>query len=340
MLNLFGTDVVFWIVFNTVIVVMLLFDLGVLSRRAHVVSTREAAIWSSVWIAVSLSFNYLVYSWFGAERAFEFLTGYLIEKSLSVDNMFVFVLIFAYFNIPQIWHARVLKWGIIGALVTRAVLIIAGAAVLQAFHWMIYIFGGVLIVTGARMMIKRETHIEPEKNPILKLFKRIMPVTGELHNEKFLVRLDGFRHATPLLLTLIVVETTDIIFAVDSIPAIFAITTNIFIVYTSNIFAILGLRALYFLLAGVVQRFGYLKLALAVILVFVGVKMIVSDFYKIPIAISLSFVLGILAISMFASWLSTSMKAAKPRYAMSKLDVTTSRSKLPRWFQVYTFTKL
>jgi tellurite resistance protein TerC len=280
---------------------MLAFDLGVLSRKPHVVSTREAAGWSTVWIAVALAFNGLIYSWFGEEKALEFLTGYLIEKTLSVDNMFVFVMIFSYFTIPAIWQPRVLKWGILGALIMRAFLIFTGAAALETFHWLIYVFGGALILTGLRMMTQKEAQVRPEKNPAIRLLRRLMPVTDELHKEKFFVTLNNVRHATPLLLSLIVVETTDLIFAIDSIPAIFAVTTDIFIVYTSNIFAILGLRTLYFLLSSAVREFTYLKVGLSVILLFVGLKMMISDFYKIPIAISLAFVLAILAISALAS---------------------------------------
>jgi len=300
--NFLGTDVTLWLIFNLVIALMLAFDLGVLSRKPHVISTKEAATWSAVWIAVSLMFNLLVSTWLGGEKALEFFTGYLIEKSLSVDNMFVFTMIFSYFNIPAIWQPKVLKWGIFGALLMRVILIFAGAVVLDAFHWMIYVFGGVLVFTGLRMMTQKETHVAPEKNPVVRLFKKIMPLTGELHDEKFFVKLNGITYATPLLIALIVVETTDLIFAIDSIPAVFAITTDVFIVYTSNIFAILGLRALYFLLSGAMQHFRYLKVGLAIVLLFVGIKMVLADFYEIPIVLSLAVVLGILAASILASW--------------------------------------
>ena len=302
MVSFLGTDVTLWVVFNAVIALMLAFDLGVLSRKPHVISTKEAATWSAVWIAVSMTFNLLVSIWLGGEKALEFFTGYLIEKSLSVDNMFVFAMIFSYFNIPAIWQPKVLKWGIFGAMLMRIILIFAGATALEAFHWMIYVFGGVLIFTGVRMMTQKETHIAPEKNPVVRLFKRIMPMTGELHNENFFVKLSGITYATPLLIALVVVETTDLVFAVDSIPAIFAVTTDIFIVYTSNIFAILGLRALYFLLSGSIERFRYLKIGLAIVLLFVGTKMVLADFYEIPIVLSLAIVLGILAVSILASW--------------------------------------
>jgi len=302
MVSFLGTDVTLWVVFNAVIALMLAFDLGVLSRKPHVISTKEAAAWSAVWIAVSLTFNLLVSVWLGGEKALEFFTGYLIEKSLSVDNMFVFAMIFSYFNIPAIWQPKVLKWGIFGAMLMRIILIFAGAAALEAFHWMIYVFGGVLIFTGVRMMTQKETHIAPEKNPIVRLFKRIVPMTGKLHNENFFVKLGGITYATPLLIALVVVETTDLVFAIDSIPAIFAVTTDVFIVYTSNIFAILGLRALYFLLSGSIERFRYLKIGLAIVLLFVGTKMVLADFYEIPIMLSLAIVLGILAVSILASW--------------------------------------
>ena len=302
MVSFLGTDVTLWVVFNVVIALMLAFDLGVLSRKPHVISTKEAAAWSAVWIAVSLTFNLLVSVWLGGEKALEFFTGYLIEKSLSVDNMFVFAMIFSYFNIPAIWQPKVLKWGIFGAMLMRIILIFAGATALEAFHWMIYVFGGVLIFTGVRMMTQKETHVAPEKNPVVRLFKRIVPMTGELHNENFFVKLSGITYATPLLIALLVVETTDLVFAIDSIPAIFAVTTDVFIVYTSNIFAILGLRALYFLLSGSIERFRYLKIGLAIVLLFVGTKMVLADFYEIPIVLSLAIVLGILAASILASW--------------------------------------
>ncbi len=302
MVSFLGTDVTLWVVFNAVIALMLAFDLGILSRKPHVISTKEAATWSAVWIAVSLTFNLLVSVWLGGEKALEFFTGYLIEKSLSVDNMFVFAMIFSYFNIPAIWQPKVLKWGIFGAMLMRIILIFAGATALEAFHWMIYVFGGVLIFTGVRMMTQKETHVAPEKNPVVRLFKRIVPMIEELHNENFFVKLSGITYATPLLIALVVVETTDLVFAIDSIPAIFAVTTDVFIVYTSNIFAILGLRALYFLLSGSIERFRYLKIGLAIVLLFVGTKMVLADFYEIPIVLSLAIVLGILAASILASW--------------------------------------
>jgi tellurite resistance protein TerC len=302
MTSFFGTDIVLWTIFSVVIALMLAFDLGVLSRKPHVISTKEAAAWSVVWIAVSLTFNIVVFMWLNGERALEFFTGYVIEKSLSVDNMFVFALIFSYFNVPANLQPKVLKWGILGALVMRMMLIFAGSAVLEAFHWVIWVFGGALILTGARMMLRQETQVAPEKNLAVRLLKRVMRVTEELRNESFFVRENGTTFGTTLLVALVVLETTDLIFAMDSIPAIFAITTDVFIIYTSNIFAVLGLRALYFLLSGAMRSFRYLKVGLAMILLFVGFKMLLSDYYTIPIVFSLTIVLGILAASIMASW--------------------------------------
>jgi tellurite resistance protein TerC len=300
-MNVFGTDIVLWALFNAVIFLTLAFDLGLLGRRPHVISTREAAVWSAFWISTSLLFNLLVFMWLGSEKALEFLTAYSIEKSLSVDNMFVFAVIFSYLNIAPISQPKVLMWGILGALVMRIMLIVAGATALGIFHWMIYVFGGILVVTGLRMMKQKETRVQPEKNPVVRLFKRVMPVTTDSHGGKFLFRENSRTYATPLLIALIVIETTDVVFAFDSIPAVLAISTDIFIVYTSNIFAILGLRALYFLLSGSMHQFRYLKIGLAIVLVFVGLKMVLSDLYEVPILISLVVVLGVIAISIVAS---------------------------------------
>lgn len=280
---------------------MLALDLGVFHRKAHAVSVREALAWSCVWIFLALLFGLGVYFVRGGEKALEFLTGYVIEWSLSVDNLFVFLVIFSYFAVPPIYQHRVLFWGILGALVMRAIFIAVGAALLSAFHWMIYVFGGFLVFTGITLLFAGDEKIEPEKNPAVRLLRRFMPITAEYHGQRFFVRINGRRWATPLLLVLVVVETTDVIFAVDSIPAIFAITLDPFIVYTSNVFAILGLRALFFLLAGIMEMFRYLKVGLAFVLCFVGVKMVIVDFYKIPIGISLGVVAGILALSILAS---------------------------------------
>jgi tellurite resistance protein TerC len=290
-----------WIAFNVFVLGMLALDLGVFHRKAHAVSVREALAWSCVWIFLALLFGLGVYFVRGGEKALEFLTGYVIEWSLSVDNLFVFLVIFSYFAVPPIYQHRVLFWGILGALVMRAIFIAVGAALLSAFHWMIYVFGGFLVFTGITLLFAGDEKIEPEKNPAVRLLRRFMPITAEYHGQRFFVRINGRRWATPLLLVLVVVETTDVIFAVDSIPAIFAITLDPFIVYTSNVFAILGLRALFFLLAGIMEMFRYLKVGLAFVLCFVGVKMVIVDFYKIPIGISLGVVAGILALSILAS---------------------------------------
>jgi tellurite resistance protein TerC len=239
----------------------------------------------------------------GQEKALEFLTGYVVEKSLSVDNMFVFVLIFSYFNIPQKFQPRVLKWGIIGALIMRAVLIFTGAALLEAFDWMILVFGVFLIITGAKLLVQKERKVEPEKNPAVRFFKKLMPITTTINDEKFFVIQNGIKYATPLLITLIAVETTDLIFATDSIPAIFAITNDIFIVYTSNIFAILGLRALYFLISGFLLKFIYLKIGLSIVLIFIGVKMLISDILEIPILLSLLVISSLIGLSIFMSFI-------------------------------------
>jgi len=301
-----------WIVFNAFVLGMLALDLGVFHRNAHKVSLREALTWSIVWITLALIFNLVVYYMWGSEKALEFLAGYLIEKSLSVDNIFVFLMIFHYFAVPAMYQHRVLFWGILGALILRAIFIAMGAALLSAFHWMIYIFGGFLIVTGIKMLLMGDHKLEPEKNPAVRLLRRVMHVTKEYHGQRFFIRRDRRLWVTPLLLVLVVVETTDVIFAVDSIPAIFAITLDPFIVYTSNVFAILGLRALYFLLAGIMDMFRYLKVGLSFVLCFVGVKMMIVDLYKIPIGLSLGVVAGILALSILASLMSKPKGARVP----------------------------
>ena len=290
-----------WVIFNVFVLGILALDLLVLHRKAHAVSLREALAWSCVWVSLALLFALGVYFFRGGEKALEFLTGYVIEWSLSVDNLFVFLVIFSYFAVPPIYQHRVLFWGILGALVLRAIFIATGTALLTNFHWMIYVFGGFLIFTGIKLLFAGEEKIDPEKNPAVRLVRRFMNVTPDYHGQQFFIRKDGRLWATPLLLVLIVVETTDVIFAVDSIPAIFAITLDPFIVYTSNVFAILGLRALFFLLAGVMDMFRYLKVGLSFVLCFVGIKMVIVDFYKIPIGISLGVVAGILGISILAS---------------------------------------
>lgn len=290
-----------WVGFTLLVLTMLGLDLGVFHRRAHAVKVREALLWTVVWIALSLLFNLGVYGWFGSERALEFLTGYVIEKALSVDNIFVFLVIFSAFAVPAAFQHRVLFWGILGAMLLRGVFILAGAALLQTFHWVIYIFGMFLILTGLKLLVRRVSEVHPEKNPIFRLFRRLVPAVADYRSSHFTVVENGKRLATPLLLVLVAVEITDIAFAVDSIPAIFAITKDPFIVYTSNIFAILGLRALYFVLAGVMGRFRYLNTGLALVLAFVGVKMLLTDLYKVPIGASLAIVAVLLLGSLLAS---------------------------------------
>ncbi|MCX7918753.1 MAG: TerC family protein [bacterium] len=290
-----------WIVFNTLVFGMLALDLGIFHRKAHVVRIREALIWSAVWICLALLFNLGIYFWRGSHTAIEFLTGYLLEKSLSVDNIFVFLLIFSYFRVPAEYQHKVLFWGILGALIMRAIFIITGVVLIQKFHWVIYLFGAFLILTGIKMAFQKDKQIYPERNPVLKLFRRFMPVSADYHGSKFFIINKGKWLATPMFVVLLVIETTDVIFAVDSIPAIFGITRDPFIVYTSNVFAILGLRALYFAIAGIMRLFHHLHYGLSIILVFIGVKMLITDFCKIPIVIALGVVAGILLISIVAS---------------------------------------
>ncbi|MGH7927203.1 MAG: TerC family protein [Candidatus Binatia bacterium] len=290
-----------WVAFNVLVLGMLALDLVVFHRKAHVVSLREATMWSVIWICLALFFNLWLYVDSGKETALEFFTGYLIEKSLSVDNLFVFLAIFSYFAVDARYQHKILFWGILGALVMRGIFIAVGAALLTSFHWMIYVFGGFLIFTGIKMLRSGDEKLDFERNPLVRWLRGHFRFTNEYHGDKFFVRKDGVLWATPLFLVLCVVEFTDLIFAVDSIPAIFAVTTNPFIVYTSNVFAILGLRALYFLLAGVMEMFHYLKLGLSLVLVFVGVKMVTVEFYKMPIAISLGVIGGILGLSIIAS---------------------------------------
>jgi tellurite resistance protein TerC len=280
---------------------MLILDLGVFHRKTHEVSMKEALTWTFVWIFLALVFNAVIYYWRGKQQALEFFTGYLVEKALSVDNIFVFIMIFTYFQIPSKYQHKVLFWGIIGALIMRVIFIFAGVALIEKFHITIYVFGALLIYTGYKMFNHNNAKIHPEKNPVIKFFKKFTPVTHQLHEDKFFIKLDGKRFATPLFLVLILIESTDLIFAVDSIPAILAITQDQFIVYTSNVFAILGLRSLYFALAGVVHRFWLLSYGLAIVLVFVGIKMLLIDVYKIPIEWSLLFIAFIITASVVAS---------------------------------------
>ena len=292
-----------WIGFTAFVLAMLVLDLSVFHRRAHDVRMREALIWTGVWIGMALLFNLGVYRWFGAKTGLEFLTGYLIEKALSVDNIFVFLVIFSYFRVPGALQHRVLFWGILGALVTRAIFIWLGAALLHRFHWVVYLFGAFLVFTGIKLLLQGESEVHPERNPVLRLFARLVPSVSDYRGARFSVVEAGRRYATPLLTVLVVVETTDLVFAVDSIPAIFAVTRDPFIVYTSNIFAILGLRALFFVLAGTMEKFHYLQVGLGLVLAFVGVKMLLADVYKVPIGISLGVIAALLAGSIVASLL-------------------------------------
>jgi tellurite resistance protein TerC len=302
-------DVWLWAGFNLFVLAMLAVDLGIFHRKAHEVSIWEAAAWSAVWVILAMVFATGVYHVAGAQAGLEFLAGYLIEKALSVDNLFVFVLIFSYFGVPPRYQHRVLFWGILGALVMRGTMIGAGAYLVHRFEWILYIFGAFLVFTAIRMATQEDEEIEPEANPVLRLVRRFLPVSKDYHGQRFFVRegrgpRGGARWvATPLFLVLVLVETTDLIFAVDSIPAVFAVTHEPFLVYSSNIFAILGLRALYFLLAGIIRRFHYLKFGLSVVLGFVGVKMLMVEIYKIPIAASLATIVTVLAVTMVASLL-------------------------------------
>lgn len=290
-----------WVAFNVFVLILLALDLGVFHRKSHSVSTKEALIWSVVWISLALAFNAGIYFLQGPDLALQFLTGYLIEKSLSVDNIFVFVLLFTYFAVEPKYQHRVLFWGVLGALIMRGVLIGVGAVLLDTFHWIIYIFGAFLVFTGVRMGLQKDEKVHPERNPILKLVRRILPISENYDRDRFITKVNGKRLLTPLMLVLIVVETTDLVFAVDSIPAIFAVTNDPFIVYTSNVFAILGLRSLYFVFANIIHKFHYLKIGLAIILSYVGIKMLIADFYHIPTFLSLLIIALVLAVAIVAS---------------------------------------
>jgi tellurite resistance protein TerC len=312
-----------WIGFGAMVSGMLVLDLAVFHRKPHVMSFQEALAWSTAWVSLATLFAATVYVQMGSEKALEFVAGYIIEWSLSVDNLFVFLMIFAYFGVPAAYQHRVLFWGIMGAVIMRGMFIATGAALLAWFHWMVYVFGAFLVLTGLKLLRQGDQHIQPERNPVLRAFRRVMAVTPEYHGQRFFLKLDGHWLATPLIPILIVVETTDVIFAVDSVPAIFAVTRDPFIVYTSNVFAILGLRALFFLLEGIMGLFRYLKIGLCVVLVFVGVKMLVSDFYKIPIGVSLGLVATILAGSVLLSLIG---QLVSPR---SEAAPTSARGRLP-----------
>lgn len=306
------TETWMWILFNIFVLGMLALDLGVFHRKAHEIKLKEAITWSVIWILLALIFNVLVYFWHGTQSALEFLTGYLVEKSLSVDNIFVFLMIFTYFGVKPMYQHKVLFWGILGAIIMRAIFIFAGITLIKIFHPIIYIFGAFLIFTGIKMGLQKDREIHPEKNPVLKLFRKFFKITPDYVDGKFFVKQGKRLIATPMFVVLLVVESTDVMFAVDSIPAIIAITRDPFIVYTSNIFAILGLRALYFAIAGFVTLFRYFKYGLSIVLVFIGVKMLISDFYKIPTVIALLIVFSIITISILASVL---IPEPKPKVA-------------------------
>lgn len=298
-----------WMAFLGAVFVMLMMDLGVFHKKAHALSLKEATLWSIFWVVVSVLFNILILFWLGEEKALEFLTGYLLEKSLSADNIFVFAVLFSYFAVPAEYRHRVLFWGVVGAIVFRLTFILAGTALLKKFHWVVYVFGIIVIISGIKLLMRKEEKIVPERNPVLRLARRLLPITPTYHGQRFFVVHDGKVFATPLMLVLLVIESTDIVFAIDSIPAIFAITRDPFIVFTSNVCAILGLRALYFLLEGMIRLFRYLDEGLAVILVFIGVKMLLSEFYEIPVWVALGFVAVVLAIAITLSLVVKEAKA-------------------------------
>ena len=290
----------FWILFNVFVLAMLALDLGVFNRRAHTIHFREALGWSGLWVGLAASFAVLLYFWHGRAASLEFATGYLIELSLSIDNLFVFLVIFRYFRVPAELQHRVLFWGIVGALITRGIFILAGVSLIRRFEWLTYVFGALLVYSGIKLLREGGEEIDPEKNPVLRVFRKWIPVTEEYEGEKFWVRRPGL-YATPLVVVLLVVETTDIVFAVDSIPAVLAITLNAFIVYTSNVFAILGLRSMYFAVAGAMDLFEYLHYGLAAVLVLIGAKMLASHYYKVPTVVALGTVAGVIAVSVVAS---------------------------------------
>jgi tellurite resistance protein TerC len=297
-----GVGIYFWIGFHVLIFLILSLDLGILNRRAHKIPLKEAVLWVAVWVTVALLFNLFVFFEFGKTKALEFFTGYLIEYSLSVDNIFVFILIFSYFAVKDEYQHKILFWGIIGALVLRGIFIFTGVALISKFHWIVIIFGGFLVFTGIKMLTQKEISVDPEKNPVVNFFRKFLPVSDELHGSRLFIRQHRRIYATPLFLVLLVIESSDLIFAVDSIPAVLAISHDRFIVYTSNIFAILGLRSLYFAVAGIMGYFRYLKIGLAFVLTFVGLKMLASFLgFEIPILLSLAVIITILLTSIVAS---------------------------------------
>ncbi len=299
-----------WISFALVVAAALALDIGVLQRKAREVPLRQALGWMAGWIGLAVVFNVAIYFWYGPQQALEYTTAYLVEEALSVDNMFVFYVIFAYFAVPTGQQRRVLFWGIVGAMVMRGIFIAVGVALLERFHWLIYIFGAFLVITGIRLLKTEGAQVEPQKNPLIRLFRKWVPMVDEYHGKHFVVGQAGKHYATPLLLVLVMVEATDLMFALDSIPAVLAISTHSFIIYTSNVFAILGLRALYFVLAGLIGAFRHLHYGLAFVLAFVGVKMLISSYYHIPTAISLAVVVGAIGLSVMASLLTKNPTSA------------------------------
>ena len=290
-----------WIGFIIFLIIMLAIDLGIFNRKSHEINYKEALLWSGIWLSLAILFNIGVFHFAGHEKGMEFLTGYLLEKALSIDNIFIFVLLFTFFDVPKVYQHKVLYYGIVGALLMRGALIVLGATLIVKFHWVLLLFGAFLVFSGIKMAIHKEEKIEPDKNPIVRFFKKIFPVSAKYEKDKFFVKKKSGLLATPLFIVLIVVETTDLVFAFDSIPAILAITQDTFIVFTSNAFAILGLRSLYFALAGFMDKFKYLRLGLSIILVFIGIKMLVADFYHISVGISLVVLVLVLTISILAS---------------------------------------
>ena len=306
---------ILWLIFASVITVMFILDIRVFNRSSHEIRFREALTSTLVWGGLALAFNACVWYYLGKVKALEFLTGYLIEESLSVDNLFVFIMIFSYFRVSRAHQPKILKWGIIGALIMRAIFIMVGIGLLERFHWMPYIFGGVLVYTGIKMTFGAEGKLEPEKNLLVRLLRRFVPITKRISGDRFFIKRGGILAATPLLLTLVVVESSDLIFAVDSIPAVLAVTRDPFIVYSSNVFAIMGLRSLYYLLAHVMEMFTYLKLGVSCILVFVGGKMLLADLVEVPLHVSLGIIVGTLTVSVLASLTRAGKKRGQSRQA-------------------------
>ncbi len=295
-------SLLFWIGFHVLIFIVLALDLGLLNRKTHTIAVKEAIIWSAAWITLALLFNLFVLFEFGKTKALEFLTGYVIEYSLSVDNIFVFILIFTYFSVKPQYQHKILFWGILGALVMRGIFIFAGVSLINRFHWIVLIFGAFLVITGVKMLLQTDVSVDPEKNKLVRIFRRFLPVSEILHGDRLFIRQNGRLFATPLFLVLLVIESSDVIFAVDSIPAVLAISHDTFIVYTSNIFAILGLRSLYFAVSGIMGYFRFLKIGLALVLTFVGLKMLASFFdFEIPVLFSLLIIVSILVLSIIAS---------------------------------------